>query len=618
MAIDYFPLAINVSQIVGSAVKRARLKIATNLPAGVPLAYGDEIAVPGGIYSLAGGVGEVELPTQTGVTNLDGDTLQYIVTGEYSVDGAVELLDPIYIDAPTTTAPVNLASFVGVTSVPPTFMGAAVAQLQAKVDEAEAIKEYVNDVSNIDSTVSAVDFALSQPGPAATLSAAIGAGTEAAITLERAQQPVNVRWFGTNNTAVRAAWAVARASGRGLYFSGGSSYSITGDLYIDQSRMQVTGDGDTTRLAFTDGSLVLDGRAATIQHTRIKDLQITRAGTVGPALSILGDGYDNTVARFSVDNVAVMSSTGDGVLVSGSYIGNFNSLYVQLATTSVRIVGVEGSPGLITGNALTFNGGELHYGDVAVYMKNVISVNFFGTCIETFKVGGVEIDGGAFGVNFVGCYMERNGYDLTIPEAQRYDFKIGTTTHTYPGGAPAGPASINITGNFISDTSAAKNYAIRVIRSRALNITGNFFTGYTLGEVVVNEPTAGEARGIVSGNDREHYGPARVVLNGATLFNRTILGTTDSTPIARHITYTANGVDLASIAANTETDVTFTIAGVETGDHVTAHPLGMLPAGLGVTGVGVTATDTVKVRVRNMTATAIDPPAQSWRFRIWR
>ena len=178
MAIDYFPLEINVSQIVGSAVKRARLLIATNLPEGTPLAYGDEIALPGGIYTLPGGVGEVTLPTQTGVTNLDGDTLQYIVTGEYSVDGAVKLLDPIYIDAPTTTTAVNLASFVGVTSVPATFMGAAVAQLQAKVDEAEAIKQYVTDVSNIDTTVSAVDFALGQPGPAATLYAAIGQALE--------------------------------------------------------------------------------------------------------------------------------------------------------------------------------------------------------------------------------------------------------------------------------------------------------------------------------------------------------------------------------------------------------------------------------------------------------
>lgn len=186
MAISYFPLTINVSQIVGTAVKRARLQIATNLPAGVPLAYGDEIAVPGGIYSLAGGVGEVDLPTQTGVTNLDGDTLQYIVTGEYSVDGAVKLLDPIYIDAPTTTAPVNLASFIGVTSVPPTFMGAAVAQLQAKVDEgsaeadrAEAAASAAVDISGIEVDDDIVEALIKNTGGAgpksvAALNAAIG------------------------------------------------------------------------------------------------------------------------------------------------------------------------------------------------------------------------------------------------------------------------------------------------------------------------------------------------------------------------------------------------------------------------------------------------------------
>ena len=200
MAIDYFPLEINVSQIVGSAVKRARLLIATNLPEGTPLAYGDEIAVPGGIYALPGGVGEVTLPTQTGVTNLDGDTLQYIVTGEYSVDGAVKLLDPIYIDAPTSTAAVNLASFIGVTSVPPTFMGAAVAQLQAKVDEAEAArdatlaaKDYIDGVLITDlGTTDGQTKALIEAGASETraaLNAAIGSEVAAAAYIDFTTKP---------------------------------------------------------------------------------------------------------------------------------------------------------------------------------------------------------------------------------------------------------------------------------------------------------------------------------------------------------------------------------------------------------------------------------------------
>lgn len=190
MPITYFPLNVDVSQVVGFPVKVARLEVSTSLPKGTVLAYGSagQIAVPGGIYNLAGGIGSLTLPTKTGLTNVSD--YQYVITGEYSLDGVRPVkMDPIYIDAPTSTAAVNLASFIGVTSAPPTFMGQAVAQITAAgqaslaatvaaKDEAEAIKAYVTDVSNIDTTVSAVDFALGQPGPAATLSAAIAPAIE--------------------------------------------------------------------------------------------------------------------------------------------------------------------------------------------------------------------------------------------------------------------------------------------------------------------------------------------------------------------------------------------------------------------------------------------------------
>lgn len=132
MAIEFFTLNVDVSQIVGTPVKRARIHVATNLPEGTPIAYGSQsrIFVPGGIYEMPGGVGSIELPTKVGATNVSD--WQYVVTIEAQLDGVrPPQIDPIYINAPSSSAANNLVNFVGVTSVPATFMGAAIAQITA-------------------------------------------------------------------------------------------------------------------------------------------------------------------------------------------------------------------------------------------------------------------------------------------------------------------------------------------------------------------------------------------------------------------------------------------------------------------------------------------------------
>ena len=243
MPITYFPLNVDVSQVVGFPVKVARLEVSTSLPKGTVLAYGSagQIAVPGGIYNLDGGIGSLTLPTKTGLTNVSD--YQYVITGEYSLDGVRPVkMDPIYIDAPSSTAAVNLASFIGVTSAPPTFMGQAVAQLQAKVDEAEAIKAFVTDVSNIDTTVSAVDFALGQPGPAATLNAAIGTLAPDVVGVEK-RAPGGA--FTTGNVMIMGDFAYAtNGIATSAVFGGavGNENVIGGNLAnVDTATSNLTG-----------------------------------------------------------------------------------------------------------------------------------------------------------------------------------------------------------------------------------------------------------------------------------------------------------------------------------------------------------------------------------------
>lgn len=72
-------------------------------------------------------------------------------------------------------------------------------------------------------------------------------------------------------------------------------------------------------------------------------------------------------------------------------------------------------------------------------------------------------------------------------------------------------------------------------------------------------------------------------------------------------------IDVASVAANTSAEQTFTAPGVRPGDAVFVNPPGvgaaLLNAGLGVTGARVTAADTIGLRFTNSTAGPLDPSA---------
>lgn len=74
-------------------------------------------------------------------------------------------------------------------------------------------------------------------------------------------------------------------------------------------------------------------------------------------------------------------------------------------------------------------------------------------------------------------------------------------------------------------------------------------------------------------------------------------------------------IDLASIPADSSATITFTVPGAALEDFVIAQPLQGLEAGLAVT-AGVTAANTVVVRVTNTTAVAIDPVVRVWRVRV--
>lgn len=76
-------------------------------------------------------------------------------------------------------------------------------------------------------------------------------------------------------------------------------------------------------------------------------------------------------------------------------------------------------------------------------------------------------------------------------------------------------------------------------------------------------------------------------------------------------------IDLPSIAAGAEADVSVTITGAAVGDNIIINPPA-LTAGLGLSYARVSAANTVILRVRNASAGVIDEVAKSFQYLIVR
>lgn len=74
-------------------------------------------------------------------------------------------------------------------------------------------------------------------------------------------------------------------------------------------------------------------------------------------------------------------------------------------------------------------------------------------------------------------------------------------------------------------------------------------------------------------------------------------------------------IDFPSIAAGTTAELTITVTGAAVGDDVSVVPNGAPESGLVWSGY-VSAADTVKVRLANITSGAIDPASRTWRATV--
>ncbi len=428
-------------------------------------------------------------------------------------------------------------------------------------------------------------------------------GSTAAEWASVASVVVNAKEYGvkgdgtTDDTAALNTLLAGAGAGKTVLLPGGT-YKLSGDVVVGTSGTSIVGHGNGTYLDVANGGLVFNGAAAYLTEINLENLSLRRTGTAGAALRLKGAGGATGVAHFNAANVRVRSSTGEGLLVDGSYIGTFTGCYFMGCATGIKVAN-DSVLGNVSGNNLSFLGGETGSCTVAANISSSLGVNFYGHAFEGSTTSGVELPAGAYGAGFYGCYFELNvGWDI----------KIGTTTPCF---------GVVIKGCTFFDSTANKSYAIQVIRARAVAIEDNTFNSYVgTNPVKILESGAGQVEGHArNGWDSTGGVEAGTELNGATRFNKTFPGYPGSAGISQHLTGSAV-LTFTSIPANTTSDLTITVTGAAVGDDATCHSIG-LEAGL-TAWASVTAANTVTLRLANVTTAAITPPARTWKVRVWR
>ena len=400
-----------------------------------------------------------------------------------------------------------------------------------------------------------------------------------------------------NATALTAAIAALPAEGGTIFIPRGT-YAIAGDITIAKDFVSIRGIADATFLDFANGGLIFDGFSTFTTEVGLYDLSLRRTGSAGPALRLKGGGNGTGVAHFNAANVRIRSSTGEGLLVDGSYIGTFTGCYFMACSTYGIKTAVDTGSGTVFANNLTFLGGETVGCVNAMYIDSVRAITFIGHAIEGNTSTGVEIPRDSYGVAFYNCHWEANsGYDL----------KIGTT------GTCTG---IGVYGGYVQDGVAGKANSIILVRGRALEFQGITFYGTTNEPISVQEAVAGSVWGRADNCVAEGLRTGVINYGSATEFNKNYVGRSTGSPISHH--FSASGVlDFGSIAAGAQASLTISVPGVVTTDDATAHPGTGLEAGL-VFNAFVSATDTVTVRVTNTSGSAVDPAARTWHTHVWR
>lgn len=79
----------------------------------------------------------------------------------------------------------------------------------------------------------------------------------------------------------------------------------------------------------------------------------------------------------------------------------------------------------------------------------------------------------------------------------------------------------------------------------------------------------------------------------------------------------SQSINVASVAANTSAEQTFTVPGLKVGDFVSVNKPS-LSAGLVIGNARVSAADTLAITFGNLTGSPIDPAAETYLIKVFR
>lgn len=226
------------------------------------------------------------------------------------------------------------------------------------------------------------------------------------------------------------------------------------------------------------------------------------------------------------------------------------------------------------------------------------TMNNTGTALGTFA----EINGDSQGVVFTSC-LDDTALTAGLPHifastaTTHYPIVIGCNFFRFKYGNP---------GTLYADTLINR----ATVRIGSFSLFGQPFNGALTIGANNDFALAAQRLGVLKSDFSGYLG--YIDLDGSLLIGA-------GTPIIKHISVVTPSQNFGSVPATSTAEVTVTVTGAAVGDSVTVTPNATLASGFVWSGY-VSAADTVKIRVANVTVGALDPDStgNTWRVDVWK
>lgn len=464
---------------------------------------------------------------------------------------------------------------------------------------------------------------------------------------------LNVKWFGasgdgvTDDTAaIQAALNLAARLKKALFFPAGtyicaSSLSIQNTASINFDGLIVFGESPTinsagTEIRFTATSgvqlLVAAESAASafINRVIIRDITLKSNGGTATLLRL------QRVLDVALDNVYLYGAVGASeTLVDGNewVIVSFNRCYFRSAGTGVKIVSIAGYTDFA--NVVGFRG--------CTFANLTTSTDFslagraltYDICTwEPAPSGGASANlTGTYDTYFTGCWM--GDADGTGTYVTAVGQSVGIINSEIISGATAVDVQTDehfrmeggrASGSVVAIKLQASRCTVRGVRTvvNADNaVCIDVISGW--GQVLEDNATVVASGGYTGtigyrlaagtrGHIRDKF-PGNINTSGVLVVNNSNGGFEVETGSLRMDgTITTN---IGALAAGATFEITITVPGALVGDAVAVTAPAAIEAGLVWSGY-VSANGSVKIRIHNTTAGAVDPVSATWKARVFR